>query len=89
MSPADLVGPAAEEVSPEDYPDQWGELPLTYEFAPGEPDDGVAADIPLASLNQVTLGGVLLAGTRPARRTGHRADQIPAEAAAHDVRPGP
>src|SRR6185437_2420989 len=54
MSPADLVGPAAQEVSPEDYPDQWGELPLTYEFEPGEPDDGVSADIPLASLNQVT-----------------------------------
>ncbi len=54
MSPADLVGPAAEEVSPQDYPDRWGELPLTYEFAPGEPDDGIAADIPLASLNQVT-----------------------------------
>jgi ATP-dependent helicase HrpA len=54
MSPADLVGPAAQEVSPDDYPDQWGELPLRYEFAPGEPDDGVATDIPLASLNQVT-----------------------------------
>jgi len=54
MSPADLVGPAAEEVSPQDYPDRWGELPLTYEFEPGEPDDGVSADIPLASLNQVT-----------------------------------
>ncbi|HET7016525.1 MAG TPA: ATP-dependent RNA helicase HrpA [Streptosporangiaceae bacterium] len=54
MSPADLVGPAAEEVSPQDYPDRWGELPLRYEFAPGEPDDGVAADIPLASMNQVT-----------------------------------
>jgi ATP-dependent helicase HrpA len=54
MSPADLVSPSAEEVSPDDYPDQWGELPLTYEFAPGEPEDGVAADIPLASLNQVT-----------------------------------
>jgi len=54
MTSADLVGPAAEEVSPEDYPDRWGELPLRYEFAPGEPDDGVAADIPLASLNQVT-----------------------------------
>ncbi|HET9897556.1 MAG TPA: ATP-dependent RNA helicase HrpA [Streptosporangiaceae bacterium] len=54
MTPADLAGPAADEISPEDYPTSWGELPLTYEFAPGEPDDGVAADIPLASLNQVS-----------------------------------
>ncbi len=54
LTPADLAGPAAEEVSPEDFPDHWGELPLTYEFAPGEPDDGVVADIPLASLNQIT-----------------------------------
>ncbi len=54
MTPADLAGPAADEISPDDYPSSWGELPLTYEFAPGEPDDGVAADIPLASLNQVS-----------------------------------
>ena len=54
LSPADLAGPAADEVSADDYPTSWGELPLTYEFAPGEPDDGVAADIPLASLNQLT-----------------------------------
>jgi ATP-dependent helicase HrpA len=54
LSPADLTGPAADEISADDYPDSWGQLPLTYEFAPGEPDDGVAADIPLASLNQVS-----------------------------------
>ncbi len=54
MTPSDLVGPAADEVSPDDFPDRWGELPLTYEFDPGEPDDGVAAEIPLASLNQVS-----------------------------------
>jgi ATP-dependent helicase HrpA len=54
LSPADLAGPAADEISADDYPTSWGELPLTYEFAPGEPDDGVAADIPLASLNQVS-----------------------------------
>jgi ATP-dependent helicase HrpA len=51
---ADLVGPAAPQVSPADYPSSWGELPLSYEFAPGEPDDGVSVDIPLARLNQVT-----------------------------------
>jgi ATP-dependent RNA helicase HrpA len=49
----DLVGPAAEEISPADYPESWGGIPLSYEFAPGEPDDGVTADIPLAVLNQV------------------------------------
>jgi ATP-dependent helicase HrpA len=54
MSPEDLAGPVADEISPDDYPDRWGQLPLTYEFAPGEADDGIAADIPLASLNQVT-----------------------------------
>jgi ATP-dependent helicase HrpA len=54
MSPADLVGPAADEVSPADYPGSWGELPLSYEFAPGDPDDGVTVDLPLATLNQVS-----------------------------------
>ena len=54
LTPADLAGPAADEVSPADYPSTWGGLPLSYEFAPGEPDDGVAADIPLAALNQVS-----------------------------------
>ncbi|MGH3157272.1 MAG: ATP-dependent RNA helicase HrpA, partial [Streptosporangiaceae bacterium] len=49
----DLVGPAAEEISPADYPQTWGELPLSYEFAPGMPQDGVTADVPLAVLNQV------------------------------------
>ncbi len=53
FSPAELVGPAADHVSPADYPLSWSGLPLTYEFAPGEPDDGVTADVPLASLNQV------------------------------------
>ena len=53
FTPADLVGPAAGEIRPADYPGTWGELPLSYEFAPGEPDDGVTADIPLAALSQV------------------------------------
>ena len=53
LSLADLVGPAAEEIGPADYPASWGELPLSYEFAPGAPDDGVTVDIPLAQLNQV------------------------------------
>jgi ATP-dependent helicase HrpA len=52
---ADLTGPAAGEIRPGDYPATWGgELPLSYEFAPGEPDDGVTADIPLAALGQAS-----------------------------------
>ena len=54
LTPADLAGPAADEVSPADYPSTWGGLPLSYEFDPGQPDDGVVADIPLAALNQVS-----------------------------------
>ncbi|HEY5985696.1 MAG TPA: DUF3418 domain-containing protein, partial [Streptosporangiaceae bacterium] len=54
FSPADLVGPAADQIQPGDYPSSWGELALSYEFAPGTPDDGVTVDIPLATLNQVT-----------------------------------
>jgi ATP-dependent helicase HrpA len=50
---ADLVGPAAEEIGPAEYPGTWGELPLSYAFAPGEPGDGVTVDVPLATLNQV------------------------------------
>jgi ATP-dependent helicase HrpA len=52
---ADLVGPAAGDIDPADYPSSWGSgLPLSYEFTPDEPDDGVTADIPLAALGQVT-----------------------------------
>jgi ATP-dependent helicase HrpA len=54
FTPADLEGPAASRVQPADYPSRWGELPLSYEFAPGEPGDGVTADIPLAALAQVS-----------------------------------
>jgi len=54
FTPADLEGPAASQIRLADYPSQWGELPLSYEFAPGELDDGVRVDIPLAELNQVS-----------------------------------
>jgi ATP-dependent helicase HrpA len=50
LSPADLAGPAADEISPADYPERFGSFPLSYEFAPGEPDDGVTADIALEDL---------------------------------------
>jgi ATP-dependent RNA helicase HrpA len=54
LTPADLAGPAADEVRETDFPARWGELPLSYEFAPGEPDDGVTVDIPLPRLAQVS-----------------------------------
>ena len=53
LTPADLVGPAADEVTTADYPARWGELPLSYAFDPGAPDDGVTADIPLSQLGSV------------------------------------
>jgi ATP-dependent RNA helicase HrpA len=53
LTPADLVGPAADEVTAADYPARWGELPLSYAFDPGAPDDGVTADIPLSRLGRV------------------------------------
>jgi ATP-dependent helicase HrpA len=53
LTVADLAGPDAGQVRPDDYPGSWGGLPLSYEFAPGTPEDGVTADIPLAALGQV------------------------------------
>jgi ATP-dependent helicase HrpA len=53
FSAGDLAGPAAPQVRPADYPSSWAELPLSYQFTPGEPDDGVTVDIPLGRLNQV------------------------------------
>jgi ATP-dependent helicase HrpA len=54
LSPGDLIRPAAEDITADDYPARWADLPVSYEFAPGEPDDGVTVDIPLARLNQVS-----------------------------------
>jgi ATP-dependent helicase HrpA len=53
FTPADLAGPAGDQVEAADYPGRMGEFRLSYEFAPGEPDDGVTADVPLAALGQV------------------------------------
>jgi ATP-dependent RNA helicase HrpA len=49
---SDLISPLADEVRAEEYPDRWGEFPLSYAFTPGEEGDGVTVDIPLESLNQ-------------------------------------
>ncbi|WP_425566146.1 ATP-dependent RNA helicase HrpA [Polymorphospora rubra] len=52
-----LVNAGRGGVDPGDYPDVWRsdgfQLPLTYEFEPGKPTDGVTVDIPLPVLNQV------------------------------------
>jgi ATP-dependent helicase HrpA len=53
LTEADLAGPDADQVDPAAYPESWAGLPVSYEFEPGAPDDGVTVDIPLASLNQV------------------------------------
>ncbi len=66
FTPADLEGPAASQIQPTDFPSRWGELPLSYEFAPGELADGVSVDIPLATLNQVS--GEELSWQVPGRR---------------------
>jgi ATP-dependent helicase HrpA len=54
LTAEDLAGPAADEIRPGDYPSRWGAFGLCYEFAPGEPGDGVTVDIPLASLAAVS-----------------------------------
>jgi ATP-dependent helicase HrpA len=53
FSLADLVGPSADGIGPDEYPSRWDGFGVSYEFAPGEPDDGVTVDVPLAQLNQV------------------------------------
>ena len=50
LTPQDLTGPAADEISPADYPERLASFRLSYEFSPGETDDGVTVDIPLADL---------------------------------------
>ncbi len=59
LGAADLAGPAGDEVEAGDYPDSWAGTPLSYQFAPGEPDDGVTADLSLDELfagNDAELG---------------------------------
>ncbi len=56
-----LTRDGVEAVSATDYPRTWRqgdlELPLTYEFEPGRPDDGVSVHVPLAVLNRVRATG--------------------------------
>ena len=57
-----LGHPDAAPVRLEDFPDHWDlagtPLPLSYRFAPGEPDDGVSVSVPLALLPDVAGGGL-------------------------------
>jgi ATP-dependent helicase HrpA len=62
FSAAMLVNPAAGGFSPADFPDVWQQcrpgrpelnLPLSYRFEPGEPEDGVTVHIALPLLGEV------------------------------------
>lgn len=56
-----LTNPASKAVSEADFPDSWRQgnllLPLTYQFEPGNDEDGVTVQIPLSVLNQVSEEG--------------------------------
>ena len=58
--PASLLMPR-EATSGEDFPDRWQcgdlSLPLSYEFAPGSPRDGVSMRIPIEVLERVSDAG--------------------------------
>jgi ATP-dependent helicase HrpA len=57
FDPDMLLHEHAAEVRAEDFPETWREgaleLPLRYQFAPGEAEDGLAVDVPLATLNHL------------------------------------
>ena len=62
FSTEELVDPDAGEVSTWAYPDTWPsgdlELELHYVFEPGDPLDGVVADVPVDVLNRVEPAGL-------------------------------
>ncbi|HET6167249.1 MAG TPA: ATP-dependent RNA helicase HrpA, partial [Marmoricola sp.] len=57
FDPEMLLHDQAKDVSAEDFPEWWRdgslELPLHYEFAPGQQEDGLRVDVPLATLNHL------------------------------------
>ncbi|MGW0356952.1 ATP-dependent RNA helicase HrpA [Nocardia nova] len=61
FSTATVVNAQAAQLDPAAYPDSWrqGELtfPLTYQFEPGQADDGVTVHIPVAQLADVRAVG--------------------------------
>ncbi len=58
MRPEDLLPQATAKVAPSDFPETLEvggcELPLSYNFAPGAPDDGITVKVPAAALAQVS-----------------------------------
>ncbi len=61
VSREQLLGDVGDSVSGDAYPDVWWqgdlELALTYRFEPGEADDGVSVEVPLAVLGRVAPEG--------------------------------
>ncbi|NYF97048.1 ATP-dependent RNA helicase HrpA [Janibacter cremeus] len=61
MTQERLTRDDAEAVSTSDYPKRWRsdglELAVTYQFEPGQEDDGVSVHVPVAVLNQLTPAG--------------------------------
>ena len=57
FDPGMLLHEQAAEVHAEDFPETWREgslaLPLHYQFTPGEAEDGLRVDVPLATLNHL------------------------------------
>jgi ATP-dependent helicase HrpA len=55
-----LLNAVAKGFDPGGFPGSWRygdlDLPLTYRFEPGAPDDGVIVDVPLALLGQISAG---------------------------------
>lgn len=58
---ADLLAQDTDHVTENAFPNSWAQgnlrLPLKYRFEPGQDDDGVTVQIPLAALNQVEPQG--------------------------------
>ena len=54
LTPADLTGPAADEVPAGRLPRPVGRAPAVVRVRPGTPDDGVTVDVPLAALGRVS-----------------------------------
>jgi ATP-dependent helicase HrpA len=61
LTPEMVVGPEAQALDPDDFPDHWRhgpvDLAVSYRWQPGEADDGVTVTIPLSVLHDVDPGG--------------------------------
>ncbi len=59
FDPSMLTHDAADAVTEDDYPEEWGSgdegltFPISYHFEPGAADDGLTIDVPVATLNRV------------------------------------